>query len=112
MDSLGTVAVVPLDNDDLLCNVLSLLGCAETDDASSARVRLLVSVGNTHTTTDGNVEAFEFTIWSNNGDETEVIGEDIHVIGGGNGDGNLELKRGSGIYSGEGEEGRSTLRGK
>jgi hypothetical protein len=89
--ALDTVPVVPLDEDDLLGNVLALLNSTETDDATGTRVGLLVSMGHTHTTTNGDIEAFELSVGANDGNEPEVVREDVDVIGRRDGDSDLEL---------------------
>jgi hypothetical protein len=49
--------MVPLDQHHLLGHVLALLDGTEPDYIADARIRLLISMGDTHTAADGDVEA-------------------------------------------------------
>ena len=80
-----------MDKHNLLGNDDALLDGAETNDGTGARVRLLVPMGHTHASTDGDVETSEFTLLVNNGDETDVIGKDIYVVVRRDRNGDLEL---------------------
>jgi hypothetical protein len=54
-------------------------------------------VGNTHASTNGDVETDELLgFLVNDGDEADVVREDIDVVLRGDGDGDLELQRGKG----------------
>jgi hypothetical protein len=51
------------------------------------------ALGNTHSTTDGNVETEQLLVLVKNGDVTEVMAVDVDVVARRNGDGDLELAR-------------------
>lgn len=89
---LNTVTMISLDEHDLLSDVLALLGCAETNKTSSTGVGLLVSMGHTHTTSNSDIEALKLAILAHNSDETQVVSEDINVVGGRNSNSNFELQ--------------------
>ena len=89
---LCTVPVVSLDQHDFLRYVFSLLHCAETEDIGGSGVRLLVCVGYAHSTSSSHVEPGEFTVLTQDCDETDIVGEDVDVIRRRDGDGNFELK--------------------
>lgn len=78
--SLRAISMVSLYQHDLLCNIFALLGCAETDQTSQARVSLLVSVCNTHATSNRNIEPFQFAIVADNSNKTEIVGEHINIV--------------------------------
>jgi hypothetical protein len=83
--------MVSLHQHNLLRDVLALLWSAEADDVGGSRVGLLVAVRDTHSTTDRNIEASETTIAVDNGNEADVVGKDIDVIGRRYRNRNLEL---------------------
>lgn len=87
-----SVAVVSLYQHDLFANMLALLDGAKAKDISKARVSLLVTMGNTHTTSSGYIESFEITVLVNDSNESDIIGEEINVISWGHGNGDLELE--------------------
>ena len=89
--ALDTVPVVPLNEDNLLGNVLALLDSTETDNATSARVGFLVSMGHAHTTANGDVESFKLSVGTNNGNKSEVVRENVDVVGRRDGNGDFEL---------------------
>ena len=72
--------MVSLHQHDLLCNVFALLGCAETDQTSQARVSLLVSMCNTHATSNHNIEPFQFATVADNSNKTEIVGKHVDII--------------------------------
>ena len=65
---------------DLLGDNLALLDSAEAEYATSARVGLLVTVGNTHTATGSDVEASELAILVSDRNKADVIGEDVDIV--------------------------------
>ena len=89
---LCTVTVVSLNQHDFLRHVFTLLHCAETKDIGSSGIRLLVSMGYTHSTSSGDIESGEFTVLIHNRNEANIIGEDIDVVRRGDGYGNFELR--------------------
>lgn len=90
-DALCTVPIVSLHQHDLLSDELALFRCTESDHIADARVRLLIGMCDTHTTTDADVEAFQIAALVGNSDEADVIGEDVNVIIRRNGDCDFEL---------------------
>lgn len=84
--------MVPLDQHDALSNLRAILGGDETDDITQSRVGLLVTVSNTHTTTNTNVVTNDLVVL-NNGNETNVVGEDVNGVVRRDGDGDLEFTR-------------------
>ena len=67
---LNAIPVVSLCQHDLFCYEWSLLDSAETNDIRETRVRLFITVGHTHTATDCDIEALQFTIRIDNRDKT------------------------------------------
>ena len=92
MDLLSTVTVVPLDKHNLLSNFDALRDRAEPENVANSRIRLLVPVGDTHTSSGGDVEAGKVTVLVNDGDEADVVGKHVNIVSGGNRDCNLELR--------------------
>jgi hypothetical protein len=92
MNVLDTISIISLAQHNILSNKPALFDCAEADDISDARIRLLVSVCDTHTATNGNVEASKLAVIPNNGDKAEIIGENVNVIRRRYSDSNFELK--------------------
>lgn len=82
--------MVPLDQHDALSNLGTILSCDETDDITQSRVGLLVTVSNTHTTTNANIVTNDLVVL-NNGNETNIVGEDVNGIVRRDGDGDLEF---------------------
>ena len=80
MDLLSTVTVVPLDKHNLLSNFDALRDRAEPENVANSRIRLLVPVGDTHTSSGGDVEAGKVTVLVNDGDEADVVCEDIDIV--------------------------------
>jgi hypothetical protein len=92
-DSLFAVPVIPLDEHHLLGDVLSLCACAETNDGSSTRISLLVSVGHTHASTNADIVAQHLSVLDD-GNESEIVGKDVNIVGGRYGNSNFELETG------------------
>lgn len=84
--------MVPLDQHDALSNLRTILSGDETDDITQSGVGLLVTVSNTHTTTNTNVVTNDLVVL-NNGNETNVVGEDVNGVVRRDGDGDLEFTR-------------------
>jgi hypothetical protein len=78
---LDTITVISLHKHYLFRDILALFWCTKANETAEARVRLLVSVRNTHPTTNGNIEAFELAVLTDDRDETNVIGKDVDVVG-------------------------------
>ena len=107
---LSTVTIVPLDKHDLLRNRGTLLNSPESEDATGARIGLLVAVSDTHASTGGDVKASELAILVHDSDETDIVRKDIDVIVGWNSDGDFELWTGQPCIQGTSET--RTLRGR
>lgn len=90
--SVLSVTVVPLDQHDALSNLLTVLRSDETNDITQTRVGLLVTVGNTHTTTNADIVTNDFVVF-NDGNETNIIGEDVNSVVRRDSDGDLEFTR-------------------
>ncbi|TKW57249.1 hypothetical protein CTA1_2221 [Colletotrichum tanaceti] len=87
------VAVVALDEHDLLAGNVDLVRLDVAEHAANLGVRLLVVVGGTHTATGEQIEALEVAVLALDGDQTNVVGVDVGVVVGRDGDGDLELSR-------------------
>jgi len=73
--------MISLHKHDLLRNILALFEGTEANETSQARVRLLVSMCHTHSSSNGHVEALQRTVFTSDGNETNIIREDINIIG-------------------------------
>lgn len=78
--SLFTVTIVPLDKHDLLRHVMALLNGTESKHVTNSRIRLLVPVRNSHSTSSSYVEPCEFTSVIDNSDEPNVVCKQINVV--------------------------------
>ena len=87
------VSVVSLDNHDLLGDILTLLGGAEPENATQTRVRLLVSVCDTHPSASGDVEALELTVFTNNSNKAYIVSKKVDVVRRRDSHGDLELQQ-------------------
>lgn len=87
-----SVTVVPLDQHDAFGNLFTVLRSDETNDITQSRVGLLVTVSNTHTTTNTDIVTNDLVVF-NDGNETNVVGEDVHSIVWRDSDGDLEFTR-------------------
>ena len=111
--AIHTVSVVSLDNHDLLGDILTLLGSTETKNAAQTRVRLLVSVGDTHSSASGDVEALELTVFTNNSNKAYIVSKKVDVVRRRDSHGDLELQQNtSQLRSFPGETPLLTLRGR
>jgi hypothetical protein len=90
VDVLNTITVISLY---LLRDVLPLFWRTKANKTAKTRVGLLVSVCNTHSTTNRDVEAFELPVLIKDDDETKVIGKDVYIVGWPNRYCNFELGR-------------------
>lgn len=70
-----------------------MLGSAEPNDITKARVRLLIAVGYTHSTTNYDIKAFQFAIFVDDSNKAEVISKDVDIVVRGDGDCNFELRK-------------------
>lgn len=91
--SLGTVTVIPLSQHDLLRNNVCLIGCAKSENVCSARVSLLVGMRDSHTTAGRNIKPRKVSFFIRNGDEADIVGKDVNIVGRRDSDGNFELAR-------------------
>jgi hypothetical protein len=92
-NSLNTIAIVPLYNQDFLSGQNTLFWCHEAKGATCAGVCLLVAVRDTHATTCHHVEASQMAILVDHGNEADVMCVDVDIIGRWNCNSNFELKR-------------------
>lgn len=83
--------MVTLDEHNFLRYIFSLPDGAESNFACGTRVRLLVSMGDAHTTSNSNVESDQCATSIDNGDESNVVGKYVHIIRGRNGNSNFVL---------------------
>mmetsp|Transcript_116638 Transcript_116638/g.362407 ORF Transcript_116638/g.362407 Transcript_116638/m.362407 type:complete len:906 (+) Transcript_116638:140-2857(+) len=90
------VAVITGHRQDGLADVFGVPRQAEADDVGQPRVRLLVVVREAEAAAHSDVEALEDAAL-NDGDETNAVRKDVHVIGGRDGHGHLELPRQVGL---------------
>ena len=110
---LRAIPIIPLHQHDLLGNLTSLRYRAETDDGTSTRIGLLITMRHTHTSTNGDVESSKLAIRVGDSDEADIVSEDVDVVERWDGNSDFELRvrsaRGSGTaYTIE----TQTLRGK
>ena len=94
--AIGAVAEITLHQHHFFRDIDHLVHGAETDHIGEARIGLLVVVGGAHATADGDIETKEFAVL-NDGDERKAVGEDVHVVGRRDGDGDLEFARQIGL---------------
>lgn len=69
LDSLRAIPVISLGEHDMFSDVFTLFDCAESNDVPNTWIRLLVSMSHAHATANANIEASEFTILIDDGDE-------------------------------------------
>ncbi|GKT47410.1 uncharacterized protein ColSpa_07591 [Colletotrichum spaethianum] len=74
------VAMVALDEHDLLAGNVNLVRLDEAKHAADLGVGLLVVVRGTHTTTGEQVEALEFAVLALDGDQTNVVGGSVQRL--------------------------------
>ena len=91
MLALRAVAVVALHGDDLLRDIDDLVHPAKSKDVRETGEGLHLIVRHSHATADRDVEADKVARIVRDGDEAEVVGEDIDVVGGRDGDDGLEF---------------------
>jgi hypothetical protein len=77
---LSTVSIIPLHQNDLLRHEFALFNRTEPDNISQTGVRFLVAVGDTHTTTDTDVETCELPVCVDDGNESEIVSKHVYVI--------------------------------
>jgi hypothetical protein len=65
----------------LFRNIPALLWSAKAKEIAKPRVSFLVSVCNPHSTPNSNIKTFEPAIFPDNGDEANVISEDVDIVG-------------------------------
>lgn len=86
-----SVTVISLHQHYLLSHFLAFLDSTETKYVSESRISLLVAVSDTHTASSSHIEPFEVAILVDNSNKSNVVGENIDIIGGRNGNGDFEL---------------------
>ena len=94
MYSLRAIPVVSLNQHNLFGNEWTLFNRAETDHVSKPGISLLVSMCDTHTASNGDIEPCQFAFSVYNCDETKVIGKDVDIICGWYYDSDFELVNG------------------
>ena len=90
---LAAIAEVALHEHHLLGDVDRLLGPAEAHDVGGAREGLGLAVGHAHAAADGDVVADHLAVLARDGDEAQVLGEHVDVVGRRHRDHGLELAR-------------------
>jgi len=71
--------------------MFALFNCTETKETRSSGISLLISVSNTHSTTNRDVEPFQFAVIANNRDEADIICKNVYIICRWDGNSDLEL---------------------
>ena len=84
--------MVALDGDDLFGHRDGLVRRTESNNFGEARESLFVAMRHTHASTDGDIEAEQLAIFDNR-NEAEAMREDVDVVVGRDGHGDLELTR-------------------
>ena len=74
------VAIIPLDDHNLLSHALSLFYSTKAQHVSKAGICLLVSVRHTHATASSDVEASKIAVLIYNGDKAEVVREEVDIV--------------------------------
>ena len=97
---LRAIPIIPLHQHDLLGNLTSLRYRAETDDGTSTRIGLLITMRHTHTSTNGDVESSKLAIRVGDSDEANIVGEDVDVVERWDGNCDFELRVRSACESG------------
>ena len=90
---LCTIAIVSLNQHDFFGDIVSLLGCAETQRTTESRIGLLVAVSDTHAASCGDVEPCQITVFIHDRDEADIVGKHVNVIARWHSHGNLKLRR-------------------
>lgn len=72
--------------------MLALLDGAKAEDISKTRISLLVTMSDTHAPSSGNIEPFEIAVLINDGNEPDIVSEEVNVISWRHGNGDLELQ--------------------
>ena len=66
----------------------------ETNDRSEARIGLRVAMGSAEAAADGYIETLQLVVMRiDDGNQPDVVGEDINIVVGWNGDADLEFAR-------------------
>ena len=81
--------MVALDLDDLLGDLFDLVPGAEADGVGDAGIGLDLVVCHPEAPSDGHVEAGQPALVVGDGNEAESVGEDVDLIGGRDGDGDV-----------------------
>ena len=80
MGSLLTISVVSLHQHNLLSDQATLLNRTEANNATSARIRLLVTMRDTHTSTNRHIESGKFSIRICDSYEANIVRIYIDVV--------------------------------
>ncbi len=95
--ALGAIAEVALDHDHGLGHLEGLLGCEEADDVANSRIGLRLAVRGAESAAHHQVETQQPALFESfgieDGDESQVLREDVHVVMRRHHDARLELAR-------------------
>src|SRR5690606_8012043 len=88
--ALLAVAVVTLQGDHALGNGKQLLWLYKPYQAAQSWVGGVIAMGGAHAAADSHVETLQYAIF-NNGDQAQILRKYINIVGGRNGNADLEL---------------------
>src|SRR5690606_11419433 len=88
--TLYAIAMITLQGYDAFGDGNHLFGRYEADQAAQPGISAVVSMGGAHTASYGYIKPEQHAIF-HDGDQAEVLCEDVDVVGGWNGDTDLEL---------------------
>ena len=95
--AIGAIAEVALDHDHGLGHLEHLVGREEADDVREARIGLRLAVRGAEAAAHHEVEAEQLALFQafviQDGDEAQILREDVHVVVRRHHDGRLELAR-------------------
>ena len=77
---LCAIPVIPLHQDDFLCDNRTLFDCTETNHITQPGVGFLISVSDAHSASDRDIEPNKRALGVNDSNETQVISKDVHVV--------------------------------
>jgi hypothetical protein len=92
MDSLSSVSIVTLGQKNTLGDLETISNRTEAQNVAGPRIRFLIRVGDTHSTSCCDVEADEASFVICDGDESNIIRENVDVVVRGYSNRNFELR--------------------
>jgi hypothetical protein len=92
MNSLGSIPIVTLSEKNALCDLETVFNRTEAQNVASPRIRFFVGVSDAHSTSSRDIEADETPFAIRDGNESNIIGENVDVVIRRYGNGNFELK--------------------